>query len=149
MSVVAQRKKTVKDATIRKPVSAKKAGVVLPPTTVGASMDWNRLLSTTRVKGLFGQRSSVPISGDLRSEFDRDYGRTVFSTPVRRLQDKAQVFPLERHDAVRTRLTHSMEVSSVARSLGDTAERFLFKLWRSETRQAAGNSWNDSRDMRT
>jgi len=126
MNVVAQRKKTVKDAKIRKPVSAKKAGVVLPPTTVGASMDWNRLLSTTRVKGLFGQSSSVPISGDLRSEFDRDYGRTVFSTPVRRLQDKAQVFPLERHDAVRTRLTHSMEVSSVARSLGDTAERFLF-----------------------
>ena len=101
---------------------------VLPPKVAkaGASMDWNRLLSTTRVKGLFGQSSSVPISGDLRSEFDRDYGRTVFSTPVRRLQDKAQVFPLERHDAVRTRLTHSMEVSSVARSLGDTAERFLF-----------------------
>jgi dGTPase len=90
------------------------------------AMDWNRLLSTKRVKGLFGETSSVPIAGDLRSEFDRDYGRTVFSTPVRRLQDKAQVFPLERHDAVRTRLTHSMEVSSVARSLGDTAERFLF-----------------------
>ena len=89
-------------------------------------MDWNQLLSTTRVKGLFGQTSSVPIVGDLRSEFDRDYGRTVFSTPLRRLQDKAQVFPLERHDAVRTRLTHSMEVSSVARSLGDTSERFLF-----------------------
>ena len=93
----------------------------------GTSMDWNRLLSTTRVKGLFGQTSSLPIVGDLRSEFDRDYGRTVFSTPVRRLQDKAQVFPLERCDAIRTRLTHSMEVSSIARSLGETAERFLFE----------------------
>jgi len=71
-------------------------------TTTGTSMDWNRLLSTTRVEGLFGQTSSVPIAGDLRSEFDRDYGRTVLSTPVCRLQDKAQVFPLERHDAVRT-----------------------------------------------
>lgn len=91
-------------------------------------MDWNCLLSTTRVKGLSGQTSSEPIPGDFRSQFDRDYGRTVFSTPVRRLQDKAQVFPLEQHDAVRTRLTHSMEVSSVSRSLGETAERLLFKL---------------------
>jgi len=63
------------------------------------------------------------IAGDPRSEFDRDYGRSVFSTPVRRLQDKAQVFPLEEHDAIRTRLTHSLEVSSVARSLGEGAER--------------------------
>ena len=93
----------------------------------GIALNWKQLLSTKRVKGLFGQTSSTPIAGDLRSEFDRDYGRTVFSTPVRRLQDKAQVFPLERHDAVRTRLTHSMEVSSVARSFGDSAERFLFK----------------------
>ena len=93
----------------------------------GIRLNWSQLLSTKRVKGLFGQSSSAPIAGDLRTEFDRDYGRTVFSTPVRRLQDKAQVFPLERHDAVRTRLTHSMEVSSVARSFGDSAERFLFK----------------------
>lgn len=89
-------------------------------------LNWDKLLSTTRVKGLYGQESSRPITGDLRTEFDRDYGRTVFSTPVRRLQDKAQVFPLERHDAIRTRLTHSMEVSSVARGLGDMAERLLF-----------------------
>src|SRR5262250_2528180 len=88
-------------------------------------MDWNRLLSTTRVKGLFGETSSVPIAGDLRSEFDRDYGRTVFSTPVRRLQDKAQVFPLEQHDAVRTRLTHSVEVSSVARGMARSAAYWL------------------------
>jgi dGTPase len=89
-------------------------------------LDWKQLLSTKRVKGLYGQESSTPIRGDLRTDFDRDYGRTVFSTPVRRLQDKAQVFPLERHDAIRTRLTHSMEVSSVSRSLGELAERLLF-----------------------
>jgi dGTPase len=90
-------------------------------------MKWTKLLSTKRVKGLWGKRSSNMIEGDPRSEFDRDYGRSVFSTPVRRLQDKAQVFPLEEHDAIRTRLTHSLEVSSVARSLGEAAERIAIK----------------------
>lgn len=85
-------------------------------------MKWSELLSTKRVKGLWGEESSTKLTGDPRSEFDRDYGRTVFSTPVRRLQDKAQVFPLEQHDAIRTRLTHSLEVSSVARSFGEAAE---------------------------
>lgn len=51
----------------------------------------------------------------------------VFSTPVRRLQDKTHVFPLEQHDAVRTRLTHSLEVSSVARDLSQAAVRRLGK----------------------
>jgi dGTPase len=90
-------------------------------------MNWNQLLSIKRVKALWGEKSSTIIEGDPRSEFDRDFGRTVFSTPVRRLQDKAQVFPLEEHDAVRTRLTHSLEVSSVARSLGEAAERLALK----------------------
>ncbi len=90
-------------------------------------MNWKQLLSTKRTKALWGENSSTMIEGDPRSEFDRDFGRAVFSTPVRRLQDKAQVFPLEEHDAVRTRLTHSLEVSSVARSLGDAAERFALK----------------------
>jgi len=90
-------------------------------------MNWTQLLSTRRTKALWGEESSTMIEGDPRSEFDRDFGRAAFSTPVRRLQDKAQVFPLEEHDAVRTRLTHSLEVSSVARSLGDAAERFALK----------------------
>ena len=90
-------------------------------------MNWKQLLSVKRVKGLWGERSSTIIEGDPRSEFDRDFGRSVFSTPVRRLQDKAQVFPLEEHDAIRTRLTHSLEVSSVARSLGEGAERIAAK----------------------
>jgi len=90
-------------------------------------MNWKQLLSTKRVKGLWEEKSSIMIDGDPRSEFDRDFGRSVFSTPVRRLQDKAQVFPLEEHDAIRTRLTHSLEVSSVARSFGDAAERMARK----------------------
>lgn len=85
-------------------------------------MDWKKLLCTKRVGEFFGKEPSAP---DTRSPFERDYGRAVFSTPVRRLQDKTQVFPLEEHDAVRTRLTHSLEVSSVARSFGRQAGTWL------------------------
>lgn len=81
-------------------------------------MDWKKLLSTTRARKLMGGRPSEKPGDDDRTEFERDYDRAVFSTPVRRLQDKAQVFPLEPVDAIRTRLTHSLEVSSVARDLG-------------------------------
>src|ERR1039457_4783219 len=90
-------------------------------------MNWNQLLSTKRVKALWGEKSSTISEGDPRSEFDRDYGRAIFSTPVRRLQDKAQVFPLEEHDAIRTRLTHSLEVSSIARSLSERLARWLLQ----------------------
>ena len=88
-------------------------------------MTWAKLLSTKRLKELYDEKPSERLPGDPRDEFERDYGRTVFSTPVRRLQDKAQVFPLEQHDAIRTRLTHSLEVSSVARSMGKDAERIV------------------------
>jgi len=83
-------------------------------------MDWKRLLNADR-------RRKSTISGDHRAEFERDFDRAVFSTPVKRLQDKAQVFPLEPHDAVRTRLTHSLEVSSVARGLASKAASWLLK----------------------
>ena len=62
---------------------------------------------------------------DHREQFERDYDRAIFSTPVKRLQDKAQVFPLEPHDAVRTRLTHSLEVSAVARGLAIAVGKWL------------------------
>lgn len=88
-------------------------------------MKWEKLLEPTRIRTLFGGKASHRSSDDLRSEFDRDYGRTVFSTPVRRLQDKAQVFPLVKDDFVRTRLTHSIEVSSVARTLGAWVAKWL------------------------
>lgn len=90
---------------------------------------WEKLLSTKRVRDLFNGPASVRVPGDapVRSAFDQDYGRALFSTPVRRLQDKAQVFPLEPNDSVRTRLTHSLEVSSIARGLGERAEAFIAK----------------------
>ena len=78
------------------------------------SMDWNQLLCTERLG-----RASKPRPHDpARSEFRRDSDRLTFSTAFRRLQDKTQVFPLADNDYVRTRLTHSLEVSSVGRSLG-------------------------------
>lgn len=59
-------------------------------------------------------------AGEARTQHERDHDRILFSTPVRRLQDKTQVFPLERNDSVRTRLTHSHEVANMARGMGTT-----------------------------
>ncbi|NRD61936.1 hypothetical protein HRD49_09215 [Corallococcus exiguus] len=87
------------------------------------ALDWKRLLCDTRIREAEGGRASASLEDDGRSEFDRDYDRTVFSTPVRRLKDKTQVFPLEPNDAVRTRLTHSLEVSTLARGLARGAAR--------------------------
>src|SRR6202451_408108 len=81
-------------------------------------MEWSRLLSCRRAGP-----SDFPDRE--RTEFEKDLSRVVFSTPVRRLQDKTHVFPLEAHDSVRTRLTHSLEVSSVARDLSQAACRRL------------------------
>jgi len=76
-------------------------------------MNWLPLLSS----GLIGQKSAFTTEPS-RSAFERDYDRIIFSHPFRRLQDKTQVHPLPEHDFVHTRLTHSLEVSSVGRSLG-------------------------------
>ena len=76
-------------------------------------MEWKQLLSPHRV----GSSKPGVISQD-RSPFQRDFDRIVFSGAFRRLQDKTQVFPLVKTVYVRTRLTHSLETSSVGRSLG-------------------------------
>ena len=85
-------------------------------------MDWTKLISGRRA-GPADQPAGHPASD--RTEFEDDLSRVVFSTPVRRLQDKTHVFPLEAHDSVRTRLTHSLEVSSVARDISQAACRRL------------------------
>ncbi|MEG2838842.1 MAG: deoxyguanosinetriphosphate triphosphohydrolase [Lachnospiraceae bacterium] len=81
-------------------------------------MEWEQLLSTKR------QREFVTShhykNTDLRSAFEKDYHRIIGSASFRRLQDKTQVFPLDKSDFIRTRLTHSLEVSSFAKSLGQT-----------------------------
>jgi dGTPase len=78
-------------------------------------MSWDKLLHPTRIRDL--ARGTTKLTRDHRSEYQQDFDRVVFSSPVRRLQDKAQVFPLEPNDAVRTRLTHSLEVSTVGRGI--------------------------------
>ena len=54
-----------------------------------------------------------------RTQFQRDFDRIIFSSPFRRMQNKTQVFPLPEHIFVHNRLTHSLEVASVGRSLGN------------------------------
>ena len=84
-------------------------------------MNWNQLLSTKR----FGQEQYHVQRDDDRSEFQRDYDRLIFSAPFRRLQNKTQVFPLPGSVFVHNRLTHSLEVASVGRSLGVTVAHKL------------------------
>lgn len=95
-------------------------------------MDWKKLLNSERrkdkAKVKTGDTSSKALGVEDRTELERDYDRILFSTPVRRLADKTQVFPLERNDSVRTRLTHSHEVSNLARSIG-IALAFNDKVW--------------------
>ena len=84
-------------------------------------MKWEQLLSTQRL-GMENQ----PSKPDDRTEFQRDYDRLIFSAPFRRMQNKTQVFPLPGSIFVHNRLTHSLEVSSVGRSLGnDVSNRLL------------------------
>jgi dGTPase len=81
-------------------------------------LDWTKLLNGKRRKP---SSAPSPQKGvEHRIALERDFDRLLFSTPVRRLADKTQVFPLERNDSVRTRLTHSHEVANLARSIGTT-----------------------------
>src|SRR5258708_2741877 len=65
-----------------------------------------------------GAAPAEPDPPGWRSRFQQDYDRLLFSTPVRRLSDKTQVWPMDENDGVRTRLTHSHEVANLARSIG-------------------------------
>lgn len=77
-------------------------------------MNWRELLSEKRP----GRTPSGRTGQDLRTEFEKDYHRIIVSASFRRLQDKTQVFPLDKSDFIRTRLTHSLEAASIGRSLG-------------------------------
>jgi len=91
----------------------------------GASMEWPKLLSENRLR-----RPERPAREDAgrprtRSPFQQDADLIVFSAAFRRLQDKTQVQPLSESGRVRTRLTHSIEVASVGRSLGASVANVL------------------------
>ena len=86
-------------------------------------MEWSTLLSPRRER----ESSEKYRSSDLRSEFEKDYHRIIGSASFRRLQDKTQVFPLDKSDFIRTRLTHSLEVSSLGKSLGQNIGESILK----------------------
>ncbi len=83
-------------------------------------MNWEQLFNATR-----------PLSSqsreDVRSQFQRDFDRLIFSGPFRRLQNKTQVFPLPGSVFVHNRLTHSLEVASVGRSIGHSAAQLILQ----------------------
>lgn len=104
---------------------------------------WTNLLNEKRYKDTYKSAEKIAIekrekeerkskdinmTHDHRNEFERDYDRIMNSSSLRRLQDKAQVFPLQESDFIRTRLTHSMEVSAIARSFGVWIEKWLIEV---------------------
>ncbi len=86
-------------------------------------MNWQKLISNKRL----GQEHLHLNKNDDRTEFKRDYDRLIFSAPFRRMQNKTQVFPLPGSVFVHNRLTHSLEVASVGRSLGDDVAHRLME----------------------
>ena len=86
-------------------------------------MNWQQLISNKR----FGLEEIHAMRKDDRSEFQRDFDRLIFSAAFRRLQNKTQVFPLPGSIFVHNRLTHSLEVSCVGRSLGDSISNRLLE----------------------
>ena len=84
-------------------------------------MNWTQLITNKRL----GLEHLHNKQSDIRSEFERDYDRIIFSAPFRRLQNKTQVFPLPGNIFVHNRLTHSLEASTVGRSLGSRVAQKL------------------------
>ena len=87
-------------------------------------MEWTRLMCPDRIRPVNRNSSST----DKRTEFEKDYQRIISSASFRRLQDKTQVFPLDKSDFIRTRLTHSLVDASTEKVLG--AEALL--RWKSD-----------------
>ena len=84
-------------------------------------MNWQTLISSKRL----GKENRQKPLAERRTEFQRDYDRLIFSAAFRRMQNKTQVFPLPGSVFVHNRLTPSLEVSSVGRSLGTDISRVL------------------------
>lgn len=96
------------------------------PTSLSSSTaQWSHLLNSQRL----GAAKKFNANTSTRSQFHKDYDRLVFSHSFRQLNQKTQVHPLTNQLGIHTRLTHSLEVSSIGRSLGMmTAEKLHDKL---------------------
>lgn len=93
-----------------------------------SKMQWQRLISDKR----FGLEAYHDPNKQNRSDFQRDFDRMIFSSPFRRLQNKTQVFPLPGSIFVHNRLTHSLEVSSVGRSMANIVTDNLSRKYSDE-----------------
>lgn len=90
-------------------------------------MNWESLLSLNRYGDL--EKRLRKGQNETRLNFDSDYDRVIFSSAFRSLQDKTQVIPLSKTSFVHTRLTHSMEVSVVGRSLGRAVGNYILEKY--------------------
>lgn len=96
-------------------------------------LDWNKLITSKRLGA-----ETYDLTSDARTEFERDLDRIIFSSPFRRLKDKTQVFPVPKSDFIHNRLTHSIEVSSIGRSLGKLSGQFILSK-ESEIKDSEGH----------
>jgi len=92
-------------------------------------MEWRKLINDKR----FGLEELHQPKNGLRSDFQRDYDRLIFSSPFRRLQNKTQVFPLPGSIFVHNRLTHSLEVSSCGRSIANEVVSMISHRYSGDT----------------
>lgn len=89
-------------------------------------MEWKSLLSTQRL----GREENKNVSSNrIRTVFQQDFDRILFSSAFRRLQNKTQVYPFPKSDYVRNRLTHSLETSSVGRTLGNLVGSYVLEKY--------------------
>ncbi|MCM1519543.1 MAG: dNTP triphosphohydrolase [Lachnoclostridium sp.] len=95
---------------------------------MNSKMNWQQLICDVR----FGQEDYHVPGSETRSEFQRDFDRLVFSSPFRRLQNKTQVFPLPGSIFVHNRLTHSLEVACVGRSIASSVAAALRRKYSTE-----------------
>lgn len=102
-------------------------------------MEWSQLLCPERRKMYPPGKGS---GQDKRTEYEKDYQKIIGSASFRRLQDKTQVFPLDKSDFIRTRLTHSLEVSSFARSLGQNIGNTMMGA-----KKDSGFGWKEANAM--
>jgi dGTPase len=103
-------------------------------------MNWEQLLSLKR-QGDTSKRLRIE-QDDTRLGFEVDYDRIIFSSAFRSLQDKTQVIPLSKTDFVHTRLTHSLEVSVVGRSIGRLVGKKIIEKY-PHLREVHGYHMND------
>lgn len=95
-------------------------------------MNLNHIFTNQRT----GNHAQTVVS---RTDFQRDFDRIIFSSAFRRLQNKTQVFPLPGSVFVHNRLTHSLEVSSVGRSLGSLAGEFIVQQYKNDLSEDSQN----------